>query len=88
MAEPREAAHNGGRTRGREVPKGPWVALLAAQALKSNTYATAYYRLLENFAKVSQSEMQRLRRVGSHVACLLIMFFNGRLTTPALGERI
>ena len=41
----------------------------------SGTYATAYYRFMQNFAKVKGKRDTKLRYVGkSHVACLLVMF--------------
>ena len=43
---------------------------------------------IENFAKVKRKGTIRgLRYVGkSHVACLLIMFFQGRLAMPSMGH--
>ena len=62
----------GGGTRGRGIPKG------------SRHVRNSVSSLLENFAKVRQSEIRRLRYVGkSHVACLLIMFCRRRLAMPS-----
>ena len=61
-----------GRPRGREIPKGT----------RHVRNSVSSYR--ENFAKVRVSEIRRLRYVGkSHVACLLIMFCQGRLAMPS-----
>ena len=53
------------------------------------TYATAYdaYSEIANFK--SRSEIRGLRYVGkSHVACLRIMFLDGRLAMPTIDVRM
>jgi hypothetical protein len=50
-------------------------------------YATAYYRFMQNFAKVRVSEIRRLRYMGlAHVACLSIMFIQGRLAMTCMSR--
>ena len=49
-----------------------------------STYATAYCRFMQNFAKVKKKRDTKVALRGIHVACLLIMFFRGRLAMPCM----
>ena len=68
------------RHAGAESAKGGWQ--------HPSTYATAYdaYSEIANFK--SESGIRRLRYVCNHVACLHIMFSDGRLAMPTVDVRM
>ena len=55
---------------------------MAVHAARGTAYATAYDACSEIANFKNQSGVRRLRYVAIHVACLLIMFSDGRLAMP------
>ena len=74
----------GGGTRGREIPKGPRHVLRSrASSEGGHVRNLAYLALSENdqFSQV-KSRVCEMRYVAIHVACLIFVFFTGRLVVP------